>query len=179
MNLLDVNGLSVRYNGALTIVDNVSFSLDGGDWLHDRRPQRRGKSTIVNAVSQGVPYSGEVRILGKDVRRYRAHELAKLIGAVAVAFDGLWLYGRFRCAPGALRLCAGLFSGGGRDDEHAVLQALEQTGMTRFADQNCSHLRGELQRTFLAQLFAQNPRVLLRDEPTNLSTSSIKSRCSK
>ena len=49
-----------------------------------------------------------------------------------------------------------------------VARALELTGMTRFADQNVLTLSGgELQRTFLAQLFAQNPRVLLLDEPTN------------
>ena len=49
-----------------------------------------------------------------------------------------------------------------------VARALELTGMTRFADQNVLTLSGgELQRTFLAQLFAQNPSVLLLDEPTN------------
>ena len=49
-----------------------------------------------------------------------------------------------------------------------VARALELTGMARFVDQNVLTLSGgELQRTFLAQLFAQNPSVLLLDEPTN------------
>ena len=168
MNLLDVKNLSVRY-GALTIVDNVSFSLDGSDWLMIVGPNGAGKSTIVNAVSQGAPYTGEVRVLGRDVRKYRAHELAKHIGVLSQSHSmgygftvgSVVRLGRYAYAPG-------LFSGGGRDDEHAVLQALELTGMTRFAEQNVLTLSGgELQRTFLAQLLAQNPSILLLDEPTN------------
>ncbi|MPM89189.1 Ferric enterobactin transport ATP-binding protein FepC [bioreactor metagenome] len=69
--------------------------------------------------------------------------------------------GRYAYSPG-------LFSGSGAEEERMVARALELTGMTRFADQNVLTLSGgELQRTFLAQLFAQNPRVLLLDEPTN------------
>ena len=120
MNLLDVKNLTVRY-GALTIVDNVSFSLDEGDWLMIVGPNGAGKSTIVNAVSQGAPYTGEVRVLGKDVRKYRAHELAKRIGVLSQSHSmgygftvgSVVRLGRYAYAPG-------LFSGGGRDDERAV-----------------------------------------------------------
>ena len=69
--------------------------------------------------------------------------------------------GRYAYSPG-------LFSGSGEEDEPMVARALELTGLTRFADQNVLTLSGgELQRTFLAQLFAQDPSVLLLDEPTN------------
>ena len=82
MSLLDVQNLCVRY-GDKTILDGVNFSLEEGGWLMIVGPNGAGKSTIVNAISQGVPYTGEVRVLGKDVRRYRAHELAKLVGVLA------------------------------------------------------------------------------------------------
>ena len=168
MNLLAAENLTVRY-GSLTIVDNVTFSLDEGDWLMIVGPNGAGKSTVLNAVSQGVLYTGDVRVLGKDVRRYRAHDLAKLLGVLAQSHamgygftvGSVVRLGRYAYAPG-------LFSGGGAEDEEAVACALEETGLTRFADQNVLTLSGgELQRTFLAQLFAQNPRVLLLDEPTN------------
>ena len=82
MNLLDVKRLNVHF-GEKKIVNDVSFSLSDGDWLMIVGPNGAGKSTIVNAISQGVPYTGEVRLLEKDVRRYRPHELAKLVGVLA------------------------------------------------------------------------------------------------
>jgi iron complex transport system ATP-binding protein len=168
MTLLDVKNLTVRY-GSLTIVDDVSFSLAQGGWLMIIGPNGAGKSTIVNAVSQGTAYSGEVQVLEKNVKRYRPHELAKLIGVLSQSHSmgygftvgSVVRLGRYAYAPG-------IFSGGADEDERMVARALELTGMTRFVDQNVLTLSGgELQRTFLAQLFAQNPRVLLLDEPTN------------
>ena len=168
MTLLDVNNLTVRY-GSLTIVDNVSFSLSEGEWLMLVGPNGAGKSTIVNAISQGAPYTGEVRFCNRDIRHYRAHELARNIGVLSQSHPvgygftvgSVVRLGRYAYSPG-------LFSNGHNEDEQMVARALELTGMTRFAEQSVLTLSGgELQRTFLAQLFAQNPRVLLLDEPTN------------
>jgi len=168
MSLLDVQNLTVRFGNA-TIVDNVSFSLSEGDWLMIVGPNGAGKSTVINAISLGAAYEGEVRVLDKDVRRYRPHELARLVGVLAqthamgygFTVGSVVRLGRYAYAPG-------LFSGGQADDEEAVARALALTGLTRIVDQNVLTLSGgELQRTFLAQLFAQNPRVLLLDEPTN------------
>ena len=168
MNLLDVQHLHVQY-GEKKIVDDVSFSLSEGDWLMIVGPNGAGKSTIVNAISQGVAYTGDVRVLGSDVRRYRPHELAKLVGVLAqthtmgygFTVGSVVRLGRYAYAPG-------LFSAGQAEDETAVARALELTGLTKIVDQNVLTLSGgELQRTFLAQLFAQNPKVLLLDEPTN------------
>ena len=168
MSLLEIKNLTVRY-GDKAIVDDVSFSLDEGDWLMIIGPNGAGKSTVINAISQAVPYLGEVQLLEKDVRSYRPHELAKLVGVLAqthamgygFTVGSVVRLGRYAYAPG-------LFSAGHAEDEAAVARALSLTGLTQIVDQNVLTLSGgELQRTFLAQLFAQNPRVLLLDEPTN------------
>ena len=53
-------------------------------------------------------------------------------------------------------------------DEQSVVDALACTGLTELANQSVLTLSGgELQRTFLAQVFAQDPRLLILDEPTN------------
>ena len=168
MSLLDVTNLTVQF-GEKTIVGGVSFSLNEGGWLMIVGPNGAGKSTVVNAISQGVSYSGGVRVLDRDVGSYRPHELAKLVGVLAqthtmgygFTVGSVVRLGRYAYAPG-------LFSAGHVGDEAAVSRALALTGLTQIADQNVLTLSGgELQRTFLAQLFAQNPRVLLLDEPTN------------
>ena len=168
MTLLDVKELSVRF-GSLTIVDKVSFSLDEGQWLMLIGPNGAGKSTIVNAVSRGVAYEGKVMYCGKDIAQYKPNALARSIGVLSQSHSVGYSFtvgevvrlGRYAYAPG-------LFSVKSDEDERYIEQALEMTGMTPFADQSVLTLSGgELQRTFLAQLFAQNPRLLILDEPTN------------
>ena len=168
MNLLDVNHLTVGY-GSLTIVNDVSFSLEPGQWLMLVGPNGAGKSTIVNAVSQGTSYSGQILYNGQDIRSFKPHILARNIGVLAqhhsvgysFTVEEVVRLGRYSYAPG-------IFSGKSDADETSVEEALEMTGMSALADQSVLTLSGgELQRTFLAQLFAQNPRILILDEPTN------------
>ena len=71
-------------------------------------------------------------------------------------------------ALGRYAYSAGFLSGRGREDKDAVEAALQLTGMAEQRHQSVLTLSGgELQRTFLAQVFAQDPRLLLLDEPTN------------
>ena len=166
--LLEVTDLSVRY-GDLTIVDGVRFTLQEGDWLMLVGPNGAGKSTIVNAISQGAPYTGEIRYCGRDLKRMRPREVARGIGVLsqthyvgyAFTVGSVVRLGRYAHAGGA-------FGRRSAEDERAVRLALERTGLTRMEKQSVLTLSGgELQRTFLAQIFAQDPKVLVLDEPTN------------
>ena len=168
MRLLDVNNLSVRYEDT-TIVDNVSFSVDEGQWLMIVGPNGAGKSTFVGAISQGVDYNGTIHYRGQDVKKYKPVELAKNIGVLAqnhfvgysFTVGEVVRLGRYSHSPG-------IFSKKSNDEERIVDEALEITGLTSIVNQSVLTLSGgELQRTFLAQLFAQNPKLLILDEPTN------------
>ena len=168
MSMLEVQNLSVRF-GSAVIVDDVSFSVQDGDWLMLIGPNGAGKSTIVNAVSRGVPYTGTVFFEGKDVQKTPAHLLARGMGVLAqhhtvgyaFSVEEVVRLGRYAYAPG-------IFSRRSDEDERSVAEAMELTGVAHIARQSVLTLSGgELQRVFLAQLFAQNPRLLLLDEPTN------------
>ena len=82
MSMLEVQNLSVRF-GSAVIVNDVSFSVQDGDWLMLIGPNGAGKSTIVNAVSRGVPYTGTVLFEGKDVQKTPVHLLARGMGVLA------------------------------------------------------------------------------------------------
>ena len=166
--MLDVRNLSVRYGG-LTVVDRVSFAVEPGRWLMLVGPNGAGKSTIVNAVSCGVPYTGEILLAGKSVLRYKPYELARRLGVLMQSHSVSYAYtvgevvrlGRYAYAPSA-------FSPRCKEDAAAVDRAIAETGLTPLINQSVLQLSGgELQRVFLAQLFAQNPSLLLLDEPTN------------
>ena len=168
MSLLEVKDLSVRY-GEQTIVDKVSFSLREGQWLMIAGPNGAGKSTIVSAIAQGAPYTGQILFEGRDVKHYKPQALARNIGVLAQSHFVSYSFtvgeivrlGRYAHAPG-------LFAPKGDEDELFVQKALDMCGLTELQDHSVLTLSGgELQRTFLAQLFAQNPRVLILDEPTN------------
>lgn len=168
MPLLEVKNLTVRY-GNLTIVDNVSFSLEQGRWLMIIGPNGAGKSTIVNAITQGVDYTGQVLWEGMDLKRMKPTEIAKRIGVLtqshlmgySFTVEEVVRLGRYSYAPG-------IFSPRDDQDIEQVDTALEKTGLTALRSQSVLTLSGgELQRTFLAQIFAQDPLLLLLDEPTN------------
>jgi iron complex transport system ATP-binding protein len=168
MTMLETKNLTVSY-GSLTILDNLSIDVRPQQWLMVVGPNGAGKSTLVSAVAQGVPYSGKVLIDGQDVRRMKPKAAARRFGvltqshAVGYAFtvEEIVRLGRYAFSRG-------MFSGKSEEDERRIAQALEMTGMEPFRKQSALTLSGgELQRAFLAQLLAQDPKLLILDEPTN------------
>ena len=166
--LLEGNSVSVRY-GDITILDNVSFSVHEGEWLMIVGPNGAGKSTIINAISGEAPYSGQIFLRGRNIREYRPAELARNIGILSQNhYVGYSFTIREVVGLGRYAFRKGLLGGTDEKKEDLVDQALEMTGLTNLQDHSVLQLSGgELQRTFLAQLFAQDPDVLILDEPTN------------
>ena len=168
MSMLEVKDLTVAF-GERKVVDSVSFTLEEGHWLMLIGPNGAGKSTIVNAVAQSVDYTGQVLYNGRDLKQFKPTQLARNIGilsqnhSVGYGFtvEEVVRLGRYSYAPG-------IFSRHSDADEESVERALELTGIRELLHQSVLTLSGgELQRTFLAQLLAQDPKILILDEPTN------------
>lgn len=166
--MLQVRDLSVSF-GSLQILRDVSFDVEAGQWLMLIGPNGAGKTTVVNAVSQGVRYTGDVLFEGRDVKKMKSREMARCLGVLtqnhyvgySFTVEEVIRLGKYSHRPG--------FFEGGRDaSEELVRQAVEKTGMEPFLKQSVLTLSGgELQRAFLAQLFVQDPKLLILDEPTN------------
>ncbi|MBQ3080776.1 MAG: ABC transporter ATP-binding protein [Clostridia bacterium] len=166
--VLEVRNVTVRY-GEHTVLDRLSFSLQEGQWLMLAGPNGAGKSTMIETIFEGTPYTGEIFLEGKNVRKYKPHLLAQKIGVMAQKNSVGYGYtveevvglGRYAHSSGFLV---------NRDDEGKKLvdEALEKTGLMHLRKASVLTLSGgELQRTFLAQVFAQNPQILILDEPAN------------
>ena len=166
--MLKAENITVRY-GDLTIVDGLSFHLAEGQWLMLAGPNGAGKSTIINAISQAAPYTGTITLAGKDIRRYRPAQLAKKIGVLAQKNNVGYSYTVEEVVGlGRYAHSRGLFAGKDAEGEERVEHALALTGLTGLRKSSVLTLSGgELQRTFLAQVFAQDPEILILDEPAN------------
>jgi len=168
MDMLKGNHITVRY-GDHTVVDDLSFELLEGQWLMLVGPNGAGKTTLIKAIAQGVPYGGSMELEGKDIRRCKPAQLARKIGvlsqknSVGYGYTVEEVVGLGRYAYTSSFLSS-------RDDGGMaqVERALEMTGLTDLRHTSVLTLSGgELQRTFLAQVFAQDPEILILDEPAN------------
>ena len=166
--MLQGDHITVRY-GDQTVVDDLSFHLREGQWLMLAGPNGAGKSTLIETIAQGVPYAGSILWAGQDIRGFRPAQLAQRIGVLsqkntvgyAYTVEDVVGLGRYAHRSGFL-------SGRSEEGKALVEQALEMTGLAGLRHASMLTLSGgETQRAFLAQVFAQDPRVLVLDEPAN------------
>ena len=166
--MLKAEHVSVRY-GEHVIVHDMSLHLQEGQWLMLVGPNGAGKSTLIEAISQGAPYTGSVILEGRDIRTYKAAQVAQRLGVLAQKNSVGYSYTVEEVVGlGRYAYTRSFLSDRDDDGEKQVERALELTGLTQLRSASVLTLSGgELQRTFLAQVFAQNPKILILDEPAN------------
>ncbi len=166
--MLSAEKLTVCY-GAHTAVREVSFSLEEGQWLMLAGPNGAGKSSLLRALALGIPSRGRLLADGRDLRRIRPVERARLMAVLAQRNSAAYAYTVEELVRlGRYAHRAFLGRGNREEDEEKVAAALAATGMAAYRGESLLNLSGgELQRAFLAQVLAQDPRILLLDEPAN------------
>lgn len=167
MSILQVKDLSVSI-GELKIVDKVSFSVEPGQWLMIIGPNGAGKTTILNAISRGISYTGSVLYEGTDIRSWKPRQLARRMGLLSQRYNVGYAFTVDEIVRLGLYAHGSMLSGSRSGSEDKIDRAIRLTGLEHVRDHSALTLSGgELQRTFLAQLFVQDPRLLMLDEPTN------------
>ena len=166
--ILRGNHITVRY-GNNTVVNDLSFHLEEGQWLMLAGPNGAGKTTLIEAIAQGVPYTGSIRWENQELCSLKPSQLAQKIGVLSQKNNVGYAYTVEEVVGlGRYAYRSGFFSNA--DDQGKVLveSALEATGLTNLRHASMLTLSGgETQRVFLAQVFAQNPQILVLDEPAN------------
>lgn len=168
MTLLEVKNLNVRL-GSEPFLKDLSFCVDEGDWLMIAGPNGAGKTTVVKALSQALSYRGEVLFGGEDLQSKSSRDMAKLLGVLSQSYaaDCPFTAGEI-IRLGRYAYSSGPFGSLSAEDEKKIKDAADITGVGQFFDRPVATLSGgEAQRVFLAQVFAQDPRLLILDEPAN------------
>ncbi|MBQ9264711.1 MAG: ABC transporter ATP-binding protein [Clostridia bacterium] len=166
--MLNVDNVSVRY-GDKEVLSRLQVRVEPGQWWMIAGPNGAGKSTLISAISQGVPYTGKIAVLGRDARDYNAGELARQVGVLSQHHaSGYAFTVREVIALGRYAYRTGFFKNGDAEGEERILEAMAATGLTELGERNILTLSGgEMQRVFLAQALAQQPALLMLDEPAN------------
>jgi iron complex transport system ATP-binding protein len=164
--LLEVDAVSAALGGR-RVLDGVSSTVEPRTWTAIVGPNGAGKSTLLRAVAGLLRHEGHVLLDGRDVRRLSARERATEIGyapQVPLLPDGVSVreYVMLGRTPHRSVLV------GPREHDRAVVDdAIERLDLTAFARRALRTLSGgERQRAVLARALAQQPRLLLLDEPT-------------
>jgi iron complex transport system ATP-binding protein len=162
-----VEHLRFRYDEAW-VLDGLDFSVGGGSFTGLIGPNGSGKTTLLKLLAGLFPAgSGTISLQGSDIRRRPGRERARLIGYVPQESRAVFqqpvleyvLMGRAPRTP---------WIGFDRPEDVRVAQAaLRKIGIEHLADRDIQDLSGgEGQMARIARALAQQPEVLLLDEPT-------------
>ncbi|MFJ8263126.1 adenosylcobinamide amidohydrolase [Rummeliibacillus sp. NPDC094406] len=168
--MLAVKQLSGGYDSKKPIVKDISFTVDKGKFIGILGPNGSGKSTLIKVISGILPAtSGTVQIDGKNLKDYSTKELARKMAVLPQLHAHAFSHSvRETVSIGRYPHQSSWFSTWSKEDEEAVTEAMQQTGIAQYDNQNLEFLSGgEQQRTFVAQALAQRSDLLLLDEPTN------------
>ena len=167
-DLLSVADVTVSF-GETSVLDDVSLSLDSGEFVGLVGPNGAGKTTLLRAINGVIDVdSGSVRVHGDDRNSCSTREWSRRVATVpqdtSVSFafkaEDVVEMGR---TPHRNRSQFGSTE----TDRRRVADALDRTDTTRFRDRPIDELSGgERQRVFVARALAQDTPLLLLDEPT-------------
>ncbi|WP_226552440.1 ABC transporter ATP-binding protein [Celeribacter naphthalenivorans] len=175
--ILDCRGVTKRYD-ALVAVDNVDFTVNPGEVVGIGGPNGAGKTTFFDLVSGlTVPSNGDVFYQGKPLGRGAPHKIASMGLArtfqLNAAFDSMTVFENMLVAQ-----TFGGHSDGGwllasRRDKERAYDTLERFGLLDVAEDEVASVPVLVRKKLMvATALAQEPKVLLLDEPVGGLTPS-------
>jgi ABC-type cobalamin/Fe3+-siderophores transport system ATPase subunit len=167
--ILQANGVTVRYPAAtVNALSEAEFSIGAGELVAVVGPNGGGKTTLVRALLGLAPLAqGTVTLDGKPIQAWRRGELARIVALVPQLEDTpfSWRVGEIVGFGRYAR--RGPLEAMGADDIAAVDRALERCDVVSLRSRRIETLSGgEWQRVRIARALAQEPQLLVLDEPT-------------
>ena len=155
--------------GDQPVLKEVSFDLHRGEILGVIGPNGSGKSTLIRALTQILPLgSGRIDLYGQDIMGMSMRELARSVAVIPQQAEIPFAFSALDVVLMGRTPHLGRFHMEGLEDLTIAQDALARTDALQFKDRSLQELSGgERQRVIIARALAQQPTVLLLDEPTS------------
>jgi iron complex transport system ATP-binding protein len=166
--ILEISKLTVGYNKK-TVIDDLSFNISPGIFYGIIGPNGAGKSTLFKAAS-GVlkPWKGDIKLKGKDIYHMPRRELARILAAVPQFQEAFFPFRVKEFVQMGRYPKRGRFGMLQNSDHQIVDEALKSMRLETLVHKRIDELSGgELQRVYVSQALAQEPKILMLDEPTS------------
>lgn len=168
MSMLCIKDLYLSY-GDKTIIENLNMNVESGQIVSIIGPNASGKSTILKAIAGIIkPASGKIFIEENDISKMKKKELAKKVSILLqqnkcpeeITVEELVFFGRYPHKN--------WFTAFEQSDTEIVEKVLHLTNIFELRHKTLENLSGgEKQRAWIAMALAQEPQILLFDEPTS------------
>jgi len=165
--MLEVSGLAFGFPGK-RIGEDVSFSVAAGEVMCVLGPNGGGKTTLFRTLIGLLPAQGGiVRLSGDGLASLPRREVARRAGYVPQQHAGHFAFTVREMVLMGRTAHLGLFEAPTGRDHEAAARAIEALGISQLADRPVTEVSGgERQLTLVARALAQEPKLLVMDEPT-------------
>ncbi|WDN88738.1 iron complex transport system ATP-binding protein [Desulfosarcina sp. BuS5] len=165
--VLDIQNLSVGYKN-IPVLNSVNLSFGKGIFISLLGPNGAGKTTLLKTLAGLLaPVRGRVLVNGKDIADFKRTELAGIIAVVLTEKVSPGLFSVVEFVAQGRYPHTDFFGRLQKKDLDVVSSALEMVNAADLADRQLGSLSdGERQKTYLARALAQEPEVIILDEPT-------------
>jgi len=166
--ILSCRGLCVGYNGR-PVLEDIDLDFGAGRFISLLGPNGAGKTTLLRTLSRHLePVRGDILVSGRPLAALRQDELARIMAVVLTDRVAPPLFSAFQFAALGRYPHTGFLGRLGDRDRRVVHRALAAVRADDLAGRDFASLSdGERQKVLVARALAQEPRILLLDEPTS------------
>ncbi len=168
LKVKDLNKSFGSEENPVTVLQGVSFEMQGGEALAVTGPSGSGKSTLLHLIGTlDSPTSGKIEVNGQDPGFFSEPELAKFRNQeIGFVFQDHHLLPQYSVLENVL-IPTLAFKNNGEDKEGHAKKLLDKVGLSdRISHRPAELSGGERQRVAIARAMINSPNILLCDEPT-------------
>ena len=165
--MIELKNVTKTYDGDVTGVDNLSLTIEDGEFVFLVGESGSGKSTLLKLLMRElVPSEGSITINGKEITKLRRKKVAELRRNMGIIFQDYRLLQK-RTVYENVAFALEVIEVPTRKIRRSVPAALNLVGLSHKSKNYPNEISGgEQQRTAIARAIVNNPPLLLADEPT-------------